>query len=206
MNILCWGRGTSPEESCFCDPQWATYVARYFANENRVLSTVCHFTRPNFVETLVVKCSCTRASQRGQGMLEYALIVFFIVILDPYLATVPHIQITLDRLIYGFKLSEFSLIIGLIRTIEDVLADCSQVPLAPGETRHWSPATQRLIQQGLLIDADGLTLVGDIGPPSLEQLREVRADLEMWRELTALILAEQNLERAICEEIEAGDA
>ena len=124
--------------------------------------------------------------------------------LDPYLATVPHIQITLDRLIYGFKLSEFSLIIGLIRAIEDVLADCSQVPLAPGETRHWSPATQRLIQQGLLIDADGLTLVGDIGPPSLEQLREGRADLEMWRELTALILAEQNLERAICEEIEDG--
>jgi uncharacterized protein (UPF0333 family) len=26
------------------------------------------------------KCSCTLASQRGQGMLEYALIVFFIVI------------------------------------------------------------------------------------------------------------------------------
>ena len=104
--------------------------------------------------------------------------------LDPYLATVAHIQITLDRLVYGFKMSESSLIIGLIRAIEDVLADCSEVPLAPGETRHWSPATQRLIQQGLLVDADGLTLVGDIGAPSLEQLRQARADLEMWRELT----------------------
>ena len=124
--------------------------------------------------------------------------------LDSYLATVAHIQIALDRLVYGFKLSESALIIGLIRAIEDVLADCSEQIPAPGENRHWSPATQRLIQQGLLIDADGLTLVGDIGAPTLEQLRQARADLEMWRELTALILEEQNLEQVTCEEIEDG--
>ena len=47
--------------------------------KTRVLPTISHFTRPNFLETLVAKCTCTRASQRGQGMLEYALIVFFIV-------------------------------------------------------------------------------------------------------------------------------
>jgi uncharacterized protein (UPF0333 family) len=28
----------------------------------------------------MAKCSCTRAFQRGQAMLEYALIVFFIVV------------------------------------------------------------------------------------------------------------------------------
>ena len=47
--------------------------------KTRVLPTICHFMRPNFLETLVAKCTCTRrASQRGQAMLEYALIVFLI--------------------------------------------------------------------------------------------------------------------------------
>jgi hypothetical protein len=119
--------------------------------------------------------------------------------LDPYLATVAHVHITLKRLIQGFKLSESSLVIGLIRAIEDVLEDCSVEP--PRGTRHWSPATQRLIKQGLLVDSDGLTLVGDVGAPSLDQLKLARADLELWRELTAPILEEQNLERAICEEV-----
>jgi hypothetical protein len=148
--------------------------------------------------------------KRGNSIFTLALIGGSPVIdpqlrLDPYLATVAHIQITLDRLVYGIKMSESYLIIGLIRAIENVLADCSQVPLTPGETRHWSRATQRLIQQGLLVDADGLTLVGDIGAPTLEQLRQARADLEMWRELTALILEEQNLEQAIHEEAEDED-
>jgi hypothetical protein len=49
-------------------------------NENRVLPPVCPFTRPTVLETPMAQCSCPCASQRGQGMLEYALIVFFIVV------------------------------------------------------------------------------------------------------------------------------
>jgi hypothetical protein len=126
--------------------------------------------------------------------------------LDPYLATVAHVRIMLERLVQGSKMPESFLVIGLIRAIEDVLADCLDEAPAPGETHHWSLATERLIQHGLLVDAEGLTLVGDLGAPSLEQLRQARADLEMWRELTAMILEEQNLEQAIREETEDEDS
>jgi hypothetical protein len=106
------------------------------------------------------------------------------------------------------KRPETSVITELIREIEEVLEDCSQeAPAkAPGRTHDWSPATQRLIEQGLLVDAEGLTLMGDLGAPSLDQLRQAKADLETWRELTAPILEEQNLERARREKAEEDTA
>jgi hypothetical protein len=103
-------------------------------------------------------------------------------------------------------MSESFLVIGLIRAIEDVLADCLDSALAPGETHDWSFATERLIRHGLLVDAEGLTLVGDMGAPSLDQLRQARADLEMWRERTAPILEELNLEQAIPEQTQDEDS
>jgi hypothetical protein len=126
--------------------------------------------------------------------------------LDPYVAPAAHVQSMLERLVTGSKMPESSLIVGLIRAIENVLEDCLEEVSAPGETHHWSPATQRLIHEGLLIDSDGLTLVGDIGAPSLEQLRQAQADLEMWRERTILMLEEQNLEQSTREEIEHEDS
>jgi hypothetical protein len=126
--------------------------------------------------------------------------------LDPDLATVAHVQMMLERLVNESTMPESSLIVGLIRAIENVLEDCLEEVSAPGETRHWSPATQRLIHEGLLIDSDGLTLVGDIRVNSPEQLRQARADLEVWRDITIVILEEQNLARAIRKEIDHDDS
>jgi hypothetical protein len=147
-------------------------------------------------------------SPAGQSILLFTLGLIGIdpqSCLDPYVAPVTHVQIMLERLVNDSKMPESSLIVGLIRAIENVLEDCLEEVSAPGGTRHWSPATQRLIHEGLLIDSDGLTLVGDIGACSLEQLRQVRADLEMWRELTIVVLEERNLQRDICKEIDYED-
>ena len=99
-------------------------------------------------------------------------------------------------------MTESFLVLGLIRAIEDVLVDCSEEVPASGEIRHWSFASQRLIQRGLLVDLEVFTLLGDSGAPSPNQLGQARADLEMWLELTAPIREEQNLERVIREEVE----
>ncbi|MGO8946744.1 MAG: hypothetical protein ACLQUY_03575 [Ktedonobacterales bacterium] len=125
--------------------------------------------------------------------------------LDPYLATVAHVRITLERVVHGSKVSESFLVVGLIRAIEDVLEDCSQE--APGGTSEWSFASQRLLRHGVLIDSDGgLSVVGEIGAPALDQLKQARADLETWWELTEPILEEQNLDRAIHDEVEDDDS
>jgi hypothetical protein len=126
--------------------------------------------------------------------------------LNPYLATVAHVRIMLERLVLGSKMPESFLVIGLIRAIDNVLEDCLEEVAAPGETHDWSFATERLIHHGLLVDAAGLTLVGDIGETSLDQLRQAQVDLEMWRELTTPILEEQNLEQARREETEDEDS
>jgi hypothetical protein len=58
----------------------------------------------------------------------------------------------------------------------------------------------------MLIDADGrLALVGDMGLHALDRARQARADLEMRQELTEPILQEENLERAISDEVEDED-
>jgi hypothetical protein len=126
--------------------------------------------------------------------------------LDPYLATAAQVHSMLERLVHGSKMPQSSLIVGLIRAIENVLEDCLEEVSAPGQTHNWSLATERLIHHGLLVDAEGLTLVGDSGAPSLDQLRQARADLQRWQERTAPILEEQNLEQARCEETEHEDS
>jgi hypothetical protein len=97
---------------------------------------------------------------------------------------------------------ESFLIVGLIRAIEDVLADCSREVVPPPS--DWSPATRRLILQGILVESAGdrLALVGEGGAPSPDMETLVRDDLERWRELSAEILADPNLQDAIQEEDE----
>ncbi len=126
---------------------------------------------------------------------------------DPYFATVAHVHLLLERLIHKSKMTESFLVPGFVRAIDDVLADCSAETPPPGETRHWSLATQRLIQHGLLVAvaSEGLALAGDSGTAPADQHRQAEADREMWQELTAPILEEQNLEQAIREESEDED-
>ena len=125
--------------------------------------------------------------------------------LDPNLATVAHVRIMLERLVQGSKMPELFLVVGLIRAIEDVLEDCSQETPKEGKLADWSPATERLTRFGVLIDADGgLAVMGGTEKPVPDRRRQARADLEMWREVTARILEEQNLEQAIRKEVEDG--
>jgi hypothetical protein len=92
-------------------------------------------------------------------------------------------------------------VVGLIRAIEDVLEDCSQE--ASAATVDWSLATQRLIGQGVLVDTgEVLTLVGEDPPCTVERAHGVQADLDLWRQLTALILADEHFEQAIYEELD----
>jgi hypothetical protein len=118
--------------------------------------------------------------------------------LDPYVASAEHVHVSLERMIQGGKMSESFLIVGLIRAIEEVLEDCSRavVPLQPS---GWSSATRRLIAQGILLESaeSGLALVGESNTSLFDPEGLVRADLVRWRELTAEILADRNLEEAI---------
>ena len=122
--------------------------------------------------------------------------------LDPYLATVAHVRITLERWLQGSWTSELSLALGLIWAIGSVLEDCAHEHVRnPGE--DWSPATQRLLRYGVLIDAGGvLAVIGETEIPVPDRIRRARADLELWSEVTAPILEHENLEQAIRDEME----
>jgi hypothetical protein len=73
----------------------------------------------------------------------------------------------------------------------------------PSDTPQWAPVTQRLIRQGVLIDSGGqLTMPGESETLDVNRARQARADLDRWRDLTALILEEQHLEQAIREELD----
>jgi len=141
----------------------------------------------------------------GQSLLAFVLVLIGgssvgdpIIRLDPYVASAEHVHVALERMIQGGTMSESFLIVGLIRAIEEVLEDCARavVPLQPSE---WSSASRRLIAQGILLESgeSGLTLVGESNTSLFEPEGLVRVDLERWRELTAEILADRNLEEAI---------
>lgn len=115
----------------------------------------------------------------------------------PYLATVAHVRITLQRWLQGSGTSESFLVLGLILAIQSVLEDCAHEHLGRA-AEDWSPATRRLLRYGVLIDADGaLAVIGETETPLPDRIGRARVDLELWREVTTHMLEHDNLEQAI---------
>jgi hypothetical protein len=120
---------------------------------------------------------------------------------DPYLATVARVRSTIEQLVQGTNMPEYSLVDGLIRAIDDVLVDCLHE--MPKGASGWSPATERLVRHGVLIDSDGeLRVVGEHEVPADDRVKQAQADRDLWRELTTLILEGQHLEQAVQRELD----
>jgi hypothetical protein len=123
---------------------------------------------------------------------------------DPYPATVAHVQSTIEQLVQGANMPEYSLVGGLIRAIDDVLVDCAHE--MPKGASGWSPATERLVRHGVLIDVDGeLRVAGEREVPGDNRVKQARADRDLWRELTAQILEDQHLEQAVHRELDKNE-
>jgi hypothetical protein len=150
-------------------------------------------------------------SPPGQSMLLFILTLLGgVPLVDPqirpdrYLATVSRVHSTIEQLVRGVNMPEYSLADGPTWAIDDVLADCLHE--MPKGASGWSPATERLVRHGVLIDSDGeLRVVGEREVPSDDRVKQARADRDLWRELTALILEDQHLEQAVHRELDKNE-
>ena len=121
--------------------------------------------------------------------------------LDSAMAAIAHVRSTIEQLVQAQTMPESSLVGGLIRAIDDILVDCSnEMPKGPS---GWSPATERLVRHGVLVESDGeLRVNGESEMPAPDRVKLARADLDLWRELTAMILEEWDLTQTIGRELE----
>jgi hypothetical protein len=117
------------------------------------------------------------------------------------MAAATYAQSAIERLVQSKTMPESSLVGGLIRAIDDILVDCSnEMPKGPS---GWSPATERLVRHGVLIETDGeLRINGEPEMPAPDRVKLARADLDLWRELTALVLEEWDLTQTIGRDLE----